>query len=198
MPFIPSFGGIELAITWKSTTSNQNCVNVIHFLKPTGGVTTGDLSDVLSWLNTNYWPQLRTCLAIECQFAKAIARSLENATGPEVTLNTITNPAGTAAGGLLPGSSALSLSWRTANIGRAGRGRSYIGPLGRSDALADTITTVLVNKLFLVGSAYIGGHPNPNINAALRSHLGVMTPLTGFVVDTVLDVVRSRLTNRGT
>lgn len=200
MAFTPIPGGVEGVIKLVNSTTGQRYVNVFHFYnyRP-GGPSHADIDATANWLATTLFTVYKPCLCSNIKLLECTARDISVVSGYEKTDTTNTGVAGTASGDTLPGNSACAISWRTSGTGRRNRGRSYISGLSESNVGGDRIDTTLLANMFQIGAALIGSNINSQEYFAVRSIKDVLMKIvTGFVQDTVMDSMRTRLLNRGT
>lgn len=200
MAFVPIPGGIEGVIKLVNSTTGQRYVNVYHFFDyRVGGPNAADVDAAANWLSTVLWPVYRPVVTANIKLLECTARNISVVSGYEKTDTTNTGQAGTASGDALPGNAACAISWRTSGTGRRNRGRSYVSGLSEEHVGGDRIDTVLLAAMFQIGAALIGSNINSEMYFAVRSIADVaMKVVTGFVQDTVMDSMRTRLLNRGT
>lgn len=200
MAFTPIPGGVEGVLKVVNSTTGQRYVNVYHFLNyRVGGISHGDVDATANFLATTLWAAMRVCLTQNVKLLECTARDISVVSGYEKTDTTNTGQAGTIASDQLPGNAAIAVSWRTSGTGRRNRGRSYYSGLPEADVSGDRIDGTLLAALFQVGAALVGSNINGQEFFAVRSIKDIaMKVVTGFVQDTVMDSMRTRLLNRGT
>jgi len=130
--------------------------------------------------------------------------SLAASTGPQFILPVTTDNQGSLTGEQVAGNAAVVVSWRTANIGRSFRGRTYQG--GLDAAATDTAQTV--SSAFAAGVAdsfqalldaieTVGGVLCVLSRFAdkVARVTGILTEITSIIVDTKIDSQRRRTAN---
>lgn len=210
MPFVPVVNTALVEI--RMTLDSQKVENTLWFRFETA-INATILStlgaDLLEWWTTFYAPLTSDNTILR----EIVCTDMASATGPQVSTPAPISTTGTSSGPQLPNNNTLTVSFRTANRGRAFRGRNYIVGLVRDVVLDNTaipgyITTVidayeqllplhttLSNGQWVIASRFQGvdadGDPIPRA-------VGVATPVTAVVVvDSTVDSQRRRLPGRG-
>lgn len=197
MPFTPIAYGIEVTLNMQNSTG-QEIVNVFHFKSGSINPSNADVINAGQFVAVDVWGKLRECLSGNVTALSTTARDISVLNGYSITTFISTNTHGTRGGTALPANSAIALSWRGSKSGRRNRGRTYVGVLADSDASGDIITNGLVDALILLATTLITGPSAGGIQFAVRSLAdAAVHVITGYVVDTVLDSMRRRLTGRG-
>lgn len=153
-----------------------------------------------SWWQADLQPILSNSYVLE----NITVTSLELATGPQFIKSFSTGHQGDLTGEQVAGNAALVISWRTPNLGKSFRGRTYIGGL---DAAA-TETSTVVSASFatavqnaaenLIGAVEsIGGALSvlSRFTAGVLRVVGLLTEITSIIVDTKIDSQRRRTAN---
>ena len=193
--------GIE--IVFNAVQNGVPIVNVYH-VKHTATITGAVLQDYAEAFYDWWADQLMPVLNNSYVLNTIVATDLEDGTGPQYTLSLSSANQGALTNEAVAGNAALCVSWRTANIGRSFRGRTYIGGL---DALA-TETAQVVTSSFqaAIGDAAIalldvvetlGGALcvlSRYANLVLRV-TGLLTEIIGVIVDSKIDSQRRRTAN---
>lgn len=132
------------------------------------------------------------------------ATNLTSSAGPQIIRSYTTANQGTATGGEAAGNAAAVISWKTANIGRSFRGRTYIGALPESEIdSAQTITSAAQTQLLNAGVGLIDALDGIGAKLAVLSRFaagvlrvaGLLTEIIAVVVDNKVDSQRRRTAN---
>lgn len=202
MAFVPVPNGIQLCFLF--TTDSQEWQFCLTLRKSAGAPTSTDLEDVAVtggswWTNT-----LRNLIAPAATLVEVVATDLTSQGAPQHRLSMGTT--GNAATGSPPLNAAAVVSHRTAKRGRSYRGRSYLSafPLGQTTSanlLNGTYASNLASAFStLAGTLDVSGFDHV---VASKQHNGVATSpaeaneVINYVVDTLIDSQRRRLTGRG-
>jgi hypothetical protein len=207
MVYIPAPSVAQVEI--RGTLDTQPVENVLYFLYKAPPVTPANVAtlamQVGQWWITNALPWL----PVTYLFREIYATDLSTATSSASTWPAENNP-GTRnpAGGVLPNSNTLCISFRTNQRGRSARGRNYWPGLSRSDVTNNSATLTLqqgivgvyealltlvgddtINWYWVVLSRFTNGAPRPQ---------GLTNTITSvLIVDSTIDSQRRRLPGRG-
>jgi hypothetical protein len=211
MPFVPV--AQTALVELRMLCAGQHVENTIYALAPDPfdpSSLTSLANTVKAWWIAEMAPLLSDIVSLE----EVVATDLTTATGGQVSISG-DHELGTQIGGAAPNGSTFTVSFRTAERGRAFRGRNYIVGLPleqlsdtnhvQSSWATDLITAYEALKTALVAADFIWvvvsrfhgvdtvtGHPIPRA-AGLITHV-----LSVLVTDFVIDSQRRRLPGRGT
>jgi hypothetical protein len=205
MPFVPVPNTLqaELRFLWEG----QRVENTLYF-EGSAGVSPSlatDLGDALiGWWDTNFKALTTDTMSLE----EVYLTDLTSATSFTVSDTSGLPLAGTNVSDSSPNNVAHCVSFRTAQRGRSGRGRNYVGGITEADldgsvisALARAAHVVAYDILvgagafvpglqWVVVSRFTGGAPRTT---------GLAIPITNVLsVDAIVDSQRRRLPGRGT
>jgi len=96
---------------------------------------------------TSIGPSLKQCLSNGVTLLKVTARDMTDASGAEGIYTLPGGEIGTVASDFSPLSVCATLSYRSATVGRTGRGRSYISGLPETQVNSGVISSVMVSAL---------------------------------------------------
>lgn len=202
MAFIPVPNTAAVVVAY--TYAQQRMINTYHIEGGSpwdlGGLTLL-ATTVRDWFVNFLLPRLSS----DGVYLEAIATSLESVSAPQFTLSEPAPLPGGTLTAVLPGGTALVVSWRTALRGRSFRGRSYVSMLPQSALAQGRFTTAYLTLMttsfeqlpldiaaqgweLVVVSKFTAGAPRVT---------GVTTPVTGFSIDNDPDSQRRRNPGRG-
>jgi hypothetical protein len=203
MAFIPTPGAVRTALV--QSYDNQTIVNTLWGYK-NAVISPTDLDNMngvaILWWQTNILPYVGAGMTLN----SCTSYDQSAADAPSLTELVTSGNQGTYTGAPLPGNVSIVISFRTANRGRTSRGRMYIGGLtaqaqGAANEITSGFRTAMINaavdlvaKLAFVGFQHVV--VSHFANKAPRT-TGLVQPVTGQVVDTLLDSQRRRLAARG-
>lgn len=186
------------------TQQGQTCYNVFHFR--TGGPAsfteqTTICATYKNWFYNEMRSQVSTGLSLNALFT----RDLTSEFAGGIVYTTDLPVAGLDARAQLPMNVTVAVSWRTNQIGKSFRGRSYHLGLVREQTVDSTLTSsqltalqniytalradyYTVGFLMVVASRFTNGAPRPT---------GIITDIESVSIDPVLDSQRRRLPGRG-
>jgi len=108
---------------------------------------------------------------------------------------------GTASGLAVPASNSCVISWRTGQLGRKFRGRTYLPALTTTQFVNSTVTAAYITAASAVATIvrdFINGGGSVGVHAVVASFVGqFLTNVTNFTIDSAIDSQRRRLINRG-
>lgn len=203
MPFIPTTNVARSAL--RQVLFGQDVVNTLWFQSGPIGWNEQSLedlnADIIGWWGTNIAP----ILSDELTLVEVTSTDQTTSIAPSVVTATVTP--GTAAGNSLPGNVCVTIKFNTANRGRSGRGRNYVGGLRESDVIGNILGAVPLQALI---DAYDLLRTNPLLSGAATwvvvSHYfegaarqsGFAQPINSVgIADNAIDSQRRRLTGRG-
>jgi hypothetical protein len=191
------FGAIEVVANGENIASHQDIKNVLHFRSDNGVPTNAQVDACITFVQGAYALLFPTCNT-NYRLNSVTGRNIAVENGYEKTVYLTAPNTGTRGGNASPADNTVAMSWRTAQSGRRNRGRSYLGLYTAADINGDTITNVVVNWLTQFATYMIANGPAPGVKFGIRSLRDVgIKIVTGFVLDTVIDAQRRRLTDRG-
>lgn len=203
MPFIPCPNTVQLELIYSQ--AGQTTQNVHHYLTPvvpSAASLSLFCASALDWWDTQL--ENRVCSATQLVLIRAT--DLSSQVGPVVNYGVSLPQVGTRTGTMLPNNVTVAITKRTAARGRSFRGRTYWPGLNTVDVTANvvsgtliasiitaltagqTLTTADGDYLMSVLSRYGSGDPRP---------AGILSTITGFTSDGVVDSQRKRLPGRG-
>lgn len=201
--FIPTVGGCRVELL--QLLSGQQIENTWNVQYPTevGTGTMGTLANAfLSWWGTH----MSSLISQDLQVTGCRVTDLTTASSPVVLITPGSTLAGTVNSPALPNNVASVVTARTANRGRAYRGRTYVPGIPRSDEQTPTaITLTEITALITALTALIGvvaplggflGVRSTHLNNVARV-AGVITQITGYDANADFDSQRRRLAGRG-
>lgn len=190
-------------VAFVGNRDTRQWVNVFHAHKTTGEITLQDMgalaSAMFDWWNTQYRQEFGPSVVLDVIQVRKLdplnplaldyttGLPLGGArTGGEVTMN--------------PGNVSLTLSWRTGLAGRKFRGRTFIPGLPLVDTTTiDTINSGTVARLSAIAASFMTHVLNSGLEPVVFHQVSNVAPtlITNFVIDAILDSMRSRLPGRG-
>lgn len=201
MAFIPTPNNARVAI--RQSLFGQDIINTLWFegTIPFNDTLLASLNaDVIAWWDANLRPLLSDDISLE----EVTSIAQDSLTAPSAS--TVAILPGTAAGGSAPGNVCLTVTFKTFQRGRSGRGRNYVSGIREIDINGNAVNPVFAANL---RTAY-AQIPNEIItNGAIHTvvsfqsnHVprteGLPQLITEYVVvDENIDSQRRRLTGRG-
>lgn len=153
-----------------------------------------------TWWSTYLAPVLHTSYTLQ----SIKATNLTSSAGPQVTRAYTTGNVGTQGGDPSAGNGAVVLSWRTANIGRSFRGRTYVGAMASDQlATAQTVDPSVLTAYLSAGTQLIDALDGIGAKLAVLSRFvagvlrvtGLLTEIISVIVDNKVDSQRRRTAN---
>jgi len=193
--------GIE--VVFNATQNTVPVVNVYHVKTPSE-VTDTMLEDVADMFNFWWQTYMQELLAESYVLNTIVATDISVEDGHQFTVTLTSDNQGTVTGEGTAGNAAVVMSWRTANIGRSFRGRTYVGGLPASVLLtAQTITTTYQTDLTLAAVGLIDSLESIGMILSVLSRVanlvervtGLLTQIINVVVDNKVDSQRRRTAN---
>jgi len=193
--------GIE--VVFNATQNEVPVVNVYHVKTPSE-VTDTMLEDVADMFSFWWQDSMQELLSNSYVLHTIVATDISVEDGHQHTITLISDNQGAVAGEGVPGNAAVVLSWRTANIGRSFRGRTYMGGLPvEMQETAQTITGGAQGDLTLAGVSLIDNLESIGMILAVLSRVantvqrvtGLLTQIINVVVDNKIDSQRRRTAN---
>lgn len=197
MAFVPIPGCIEARVHGQNVTG-QDIIHVLHFKGAGTHPTNAEVIAAAQFYVTTVFPLLRPALTTRYTLLDVTARDISIAAGYEFTQFVTTNNTGTDGSDPYAASAALSQSWRTTHAGRKERGRTYWGPFTEGGITGDRIQSGILNVLIQVGVALISQSPSVGLTFGIKSLADTaFKEVTAYVLETIIDSQRRRLTGRG-
>lgn len=202
MAFVPFLNTVRVAMEF--TQSGQVLVNVYHVSK-SSPIITADMTAIAGifrdwWIGTQ-----RQYHNVNMGLTNVSVVNLTTQFSPGIELPVVPTSAGTVAGDALPLNCALVVEKITALRGRPYRGRVYLGGFTESDQSgsiwgASLVTNCVASLQSLEDEIELGGYEmvvaSRQENNVVRTN-GVVTAITGFTANNVVDSQRRRLPGRG-
>ena len=201
MAFQPVPDGVE--VVFKAIQNGVPIVNVYN-VQDTETHDTARLGEIADEFKAWWDANLKIVLNNSYVLQSITATNLTSSAGPQVTRTYTTGNQGDLTGEQVAGNAALVMSWRTGNIGKSFRGRTYIGGL---DAAA-TDTAQAVSATFATAMATAGADLIDRLDgigaalavlsrfaAGVLRVSGLLTQIISVVVDTKIDSQRRRTAN---
>lgn len=209
MPFVPIPDTV--LVEMRMALDGQKCENTLYF---TGGFSDDSLPDELAlalieWWNTSYSPLVTSNLELR----EVVVTDLSSDTGFQHTQSPATLTLGSiTTSDAFPNNVSLAVSFRTAQRGRAHRGRNYIVGITDSQVTNNTMDDTTVEAWQLAYNGILDAVADLACNWCVVSRFegvdadgkpiprseGVTTLVTNVVItDKVVDSQRRRLPGRG-
>jgi len=197
MPAVYIPNTIEMAVNATNANGSEE-INVLHFYKPSGGVTLTNLQTLGDFFNANVkaaWLAVHTSSYV-LHFLRIFG--MDNAGSPYLDYSFPANTRGTATGTPLPSGQAIALTLQTPYRGRSNRGRIFFGSLSRDQESNDVITGALSTAILQVGTNMLlaGGTTGMYWGVASRKNHNCIV-INSLKLNTDLDSQRRRLPGRG-
>lgn len=203
MPFIPTPACARVAIEQK--LFSQDVVNTLWFSWGGAGEPAEEELLALAGYVKQWWiDQMAPVLSVDISIVNVNATGQASLTEPSVDTGGASTT-GELAGAAIPSSNCVTISFRTYERGRSGRGRNYVAGLREVDVVGNVVDNATITGLV---DAYLDLIDNPLTpwNWCVVSHYSegaareegykqVVTSVT--VADTNIDSQRRRLTGRG-
>ena len=202
--FIPASGVAQIEMRGRAHV--EMVENVLYFRKTSPPINQADLDALTAFMAQEYSLAWKAQLTNEYVHREVYGTDLTSATSFTSTNVSQAGIGGTLAGIGLPGNVTFTLSFRTPNRGRSGRGRNYWPLLAEADVTGNFLSTTRRNALIGVYNRLISGPPtgwewgvlSRYTNGAPRVN-GLFIPITHVIaVDDAIDSQRRRLAARGT
>jgi len=204
MPFQPVEATARVELV--QSLSGQNIQNVLYFRQATDYDST-DLA-TLSAFVLDWWAnELSDNLSNQLSLINVTATALHDQAGPQFINTTGLPVTGQVSGDAVPNNCALCVSFRTALIGRAFRGRNFIPGIPEAfvalSVVEATPSAAMVADYALLMTTAPAGMTwvvvTRTVNGVLQSPVGLTNPVQSVqLVDRVIDSQRRRLPGRGT
>lgn len=158
----------------------------------------------LAALAADWWtvngPSIQSYMSSNVTFLSVTIRDLNDSSGAEGTFTIPVNTFGSVGSDAVPYNAAAVISWRSAFVGRRGRGRWYATGIAEAQVSGNTLSATLQTLLLAAGvviNSYTGTGdiPATPVIASRVAHL--LYDITAVVVDSFVDSQRRRLTGRG-
>lgn len=202
MPFIPAPLGVRVAMEF--TKDGQTVVNVYH-VSCTQPLITANLTAIGNAFLAWWVNELRTVQSSALVLARIVVTDVSQQEGQQAIVVPTVSAAGAVAGTDAPNNVALVVTHRTAQIGRTRRGRTYLPGVPAASVAGSTYNTSAVAAIlaaygalaarltptssFLVVASYqFNGQPR---------EAAVLTAVTAFTANDVIDTQRRRVPGRG-
>jgi len=198
---VPNTLKVELVMSWDT----QVVENVLHYewISAWSIARANELAaDIVSWWNATMDAYVANTVSLNL----IRMTDLESETGFVVNYATGLPVAGANTNPSLPNSNTVVITKRTANRGRSFRGRIYQVGLTENVVTANAVSSTVVGQLIAAWElirvvALTGGDAQMGV-VSLQSNLaprteGIITPITNFTSDGVIDSQRRRLPGRG-
>jgi hypothetical protein len=183
-------------------SSQGNTFENTFSMKTTAGLHPS--GSTLAALALDWWatvgPFLKAATSTSLVFQSVTIRDLNDNTGEEGVYTIPVNTTGDINSDPVPYNAASVISWRSATVGRRGRGRWYMTGIPESHVSGNVIDATLQTLITAVAtaiSAYAGTVAVPT-DAVVASRVAtILHPIVEHVVDTLVDSQRRRLQQRG-
>jgi hypothetical protein len=190
-------GGVRAVFNY--VQHGEQRANVLHGIKSTDWTQT-ELVDLADNLVDAWVANVRPWAVDDLQLENVTVTSLEGPASEQYVRNCLSNCNGANGGAPAPGNATSTISWRTSGIGRSKRGRSFFPGFAESHINDDDT----VNSGQLVSLSALGSAIMTAFLQSASSQLGVysrvlnlITPVTSYVIENILDTQRRRLPQRG-
>jgi hypothetical protein len=203
MAFVPVPNTLQAELRFAYGT--QLAENVLYFVGSAGvtpALATSLGTALVTWWNANFKADSVTNFILSSIYMT----DLTSQTSFTVTHTTGLPSPGTNGGDPIPFNCALVASFRTAQRGRSGRGRNYVGGWPETQVSSSTPDAARVGRILtgynlLIGAGtFVAGLQwvvvSRFTNNAPRA-VGLAIPITSVIVDSIMDSQRRRLPGRG-
>jgi len=201
MAFIPTPNGIQ--VKFVAAQNGIPVINVWH-VKSESGTGGAALSDVAG-LFLDWWRDfVRGGIHASYVLSQVIATDISVEDGEQFILNVATDNVGLITSAPTGAGVALVMSWRTAQIGRSFRGRTYIGGLPNAALVnAQTVDSTYAGGFLTAGvelidtlaaAGYVLSVLSKVANGVARV-AGLLTEIIAVIVNTKVDSQRKRNAN---
>lgn len=201
MAFQPVPDGVEVVFT--ALQNGVPVVNVFNVQDPAthDAARLGVIADTFfTWWSANIKGSLSSSYVLQ----SIKATNLTSSAGPQVIRNYTTGNAGSVSGVQAAGNAAAVISWRTANIGRSFRGRTYLGGMAAASLTsAQFFDPTFAANIAAGAAALITALAGLDAKLAVLSRFvagalrvtGLLTEIVSVIVDTKVDSQRKRTAN---
>lgn len=202
MAFIETPDVARVAV--RQSLFGQDVINTLWFQRTgLGSITASELTDLNSAVFTWWDNFVSLALSTDLSLVDITSTSQDSVSAPSVV--SAMSSSGVLAGASLPGSCCITVSFRTAQRGRSGRGRNYISGLRESDVSGNVLGNGPAADLIIAYEELIGGFAIFWEWGVVSHYLNNAPRAAGFfqvindatIVDANLDSQRRRLTGRG-
>lgn len=193
--------GVE--VVFNAVQNGVPIVNVYHVHVP-GAITTTTLAAIngifKTWWDTSVAPMQNPSYVLN----NITSTGLASGSGPQHVTSYTTSNQGTNSGGEAAANAAAVISWRTAQIGRSYRGRTYLGALSEGEIdSAQTIASATVTAMASAAQGLIDALTAAGMFLAVLSRVaggvqrvtGLLVEIIGYVTDNKVDSQRRRTAN---
>jgi len=195
--FIPGWlYGVLRSTAQGNVFENTFSLSTTPNLHPTGGD--------LETLAADWWSvvglSIQSFTSTDVTFLSITIRDLNDVTGAEGTYTLPVNTNGLLASQSVPYNAAAVISWRSAQVGRRGRGRWYALGIGETQVAGNILGAPMQTLLLAAGvviNSYTGTGAVPSTPVIASRAAEVLYPIAAVVVDTFVDSMRRRLQGRG-
>jgi len=196
MPAIVIPNAIRAAM--KYLQHDQERVNVLHFIKPGGGITLADLEQIASFLDDWHANYLSAAQQNQLTLDQIQVTDISVPNGEQITLDLPVPRPGQLTNTPAPGNVTNTMSFRTNKTGRRYRGRIYLPGLADNDTNDDdTVSSSQLLRLSVAAGQLFIGVPG-TMELAVASRVGLfVTQVATIVLENILDSQRRRLPGRG-
>lgn len=203
MPFIPcpKVVQVEMIFQW----SSQTVETVWHYSTFTGPQL-ADMAALADFCRLAWSNSLRALSAPTLSLNNIKCTDLSTQTGFVFQTSSGLPLAGTSASPSMPNNVAIVGTKRTALRGRSYRGRFYVPGLTEATVTDNTVSAPFVTAVLGWGNGMLSTTINGNLytlgvlsryNGGVARTQGVITDVTGFTCDGIIDSQRRRLPGRG-
>lgn len=194
--------GVAIPSTMKlvlnGVVDQQAVVNVLHYKYTGASVTQASLDSFITAWRAAHLSQWLALHGSGYVLQSIVATDISSLTGATTSQTLVTGNVGTGGSVCPPNNVALAISWRTANVGRRNRGRTYVGGLPSGHINADTIDSTLITSMGTFIAAMIAQTFTGGYDFAIASVADTLSKVvTSAVLDVILDSMRRRLPGRG-
>lgn len=176
----------------------QAIVNVLHYKYTGVSVTTASLDAFITAWRAAHLAQWLAVHGSGYVLQSFVATDISTLTGQTAAQTLVTGNVGTGGSPNVPNNVALALSWRTANVGRTNRGRTYLGGLPVGHIVQDSPDSTLISAVATLMAALISQTFTGGYDFSVTSVKEALSKvITAAVLDTILDSMRRRLPGRG-
>jgi hypothetical protein len=204
MTFVPAANTLEARMRFVWGT--QLAENTLYFQGSAGVTTTLATTlgnNLINWWNTHFKAPSPTNFGLN----QVYITDLTSQTSFTVTVTTGLPSLGSSTVESLPFNCAMCISFRSANRGRSGRGRNYVGGLTEADQASSVIVSSRVTGAVTSYQQLIGaGTFTPGLQFVIVSRFQNKLPrpsalvqpvINVLAVDSIIDSQRRRLQGRG-
>lgn len=187
-----------LKLVLNGVVDAQAVVNVLHYKYTGSSVTSASIDAFITAWRAAHLTQWLAVHGSGYVLQSIVGTDISTLTGQTAAQTLVTGNVGTGGSVCPPNNVAIAMSWRTANVGRTNRGRTYLGGLPSGHISADTIDATLTSAIATLMSALISQTFTGGYDFAVTSVKDVLSKvITSAVLDLILDSMRRRLPGRG-